>query len=582
MSGPLDILRTRLVLEDDFTQKATAAKVVADDLADELSAVENAGGNLGDIFRNAALDAASANPVLQNLSVTATRLSTTMGESLGSSIASTTALIASPTGMIAAATALAAAMAAVTYGVTFGAGAIGTALASVMSAAPSLLTGFATIAGPALSMPFINAAAEMDRFKRQFTAIFGGQNQGEQVAKWMQDYGLTSALNQSSLAQLIKTIGLAQQDVARFLPVLETYTFLNSDNPDAMVEDIASVFRRLVGGQTAEALGPDGLGRFGINKSLLETYGARFDKQGRFLGSTQDALLVLERLSKESPMLKDLRAVMESSIDTQQSNAFDAIKMLMTEVGELAANYVLPMITQATTWIRNLAQSGAMKDLIDAWAGIMGGTDGLKPVIAGVLTILEEMPRVLEYSALLVSATGMAISAMIKSIADALDMIGDASNMIIPGGGMLFKIGAQGLRDGAAFAEWLGNTPERLFGEDGAWADTYKKYMDAMTREQEKGGVLPTGTGGVSTETMTANQHLAAIEKNTREMVEAQRIVLGGGQLGALGVTAVDVFGGRRGPARGGSVGEVLTSSLMDDMFDRLIAGRISGAGMAR
>lgn len=591
MAGPLDILITRLLLQDDFSEKAEKAKKKAGELSEELEALKDANGNLSALMRNAAIDAMKASPALMQVVGSAARAAMSVGGGLGRAAASAVSLLATPQGLAVAAGIAAAALAVLANAAAYAGGLIGGLLTNLGMAVPTLITAFSTALGPALSLPFIKASAEMDRFERQFTAIFGGQRQGQMVTKFMQQYGLTSALNQSSLAQLIKTIGLSGNDIGRFLPVLETFTFLGNDTPDAAAEDIASIFRRLVGGQTADAFGPEGLGRFGINRKMLQMYGASFDNQGRFLGNTEDALRVLERLATESPVLKDLRAVMESSSDTQLSNAWDAVKLAITEIGKTLAITVLPVINTVTGWIRNMAESGGLQRIAEKFSSLIGNPDMFKPLIAQIMSMVETLPTVVKLVGDFIAAASRVMHTMIKSIADAMISFSTSPlglALAAMTGGASFTIPltlGTSMNAGLEAADALSAGVANFFnGTNPLFPNKYNQWMAILNAPGKPGqtGPLPVAQLGMDTETMTANQHLAAIERNTREMVEAQRIVLGGGQLGALGVTAVDVFGGRRGPARGGSVGEVLTSSLMDDMFDRLIAGRISGAGMAR
>ncbi len=58
-----------------------------------------------------------------------------------------------------------------------------------------------------------------------------------------------------------------------------------------------------------------------------------------------------------------------------------------------------------------------------------------------------------------------------------------------------------------------------------------------------------------------AVNHLASIEANTRQMVDLQRSILGGGNLGAMGVTPVELSDIRRG-GRGGSAEEMIAAGV--------------------
>lgn len=583
--GPLDELKTRLTLEGDFTNKAKDAKKAAEDLGAEVNDLSGKADQSGQSFlgfkehvAQAMVRVVQMNPVLQSLSRSAAQMAAQMGAQLGAALSRVITLLASPAGIAVAAGVATLAIQALSFAAGGAVGVFGSLLTTLGSMAPAILSTFGTVVGPALSLPFIKASAEMDRYRRQFGAIFGGGQQGQQVAKWMQEYGLKSALSQTSLAEMIKTLGLAQLDVARYLPILETFTFLGKGSPDESASDIASIIRRLMGGQTADAFGPEGLGRFGISRKMLEQFGAKFDKGGAFMGTTQEALDVLERLATESPVLKDLRAVMESSTDTRLSNAWDAVQLAITKIGDVLAMTALPVIEKITEWVRNLASNGAVTTIAQKFGSLIGDPDKLKPILAWLITFAERFPSLLRLAAMFVQQMALTMRNMLDSVADALVKIG---KIPLPG---FREVGAAGygLKEGLATGDALVTGIEGMFSGEGMMGRAYKKNLELLDNPGDTSDPsLPGGAGQIEDPDAIKNtEHLAAIEKNTRQLVEAQRIILGGGELGRLGVTAVDVFGkGASGSRYGsGSVGHRLTSAIYD-AFDEYMAGmRRAGA----
>lgn len=581
--GPLDELRTRLTLDGNFKKEADEAKKAAEKLTDELenledtaNAVEEANGKMGVMMKNAMVNAVSFSPVLGQLATSAAQASIAIGTNLGIALSNTVTFLTSPVGIAVAAGVATAALLAMASAGAYATGVFGGLLTTIGSFAPTLLSTFGTVMGPLLSIPFINAAKEMDRFQRQFTAIFGGSEQGQMVTDWMEQYGLTSALSQDSLAKMIKTLGLSGLDVARYLPIMETFTFLGAGSPDENAEDIASIVRRLVGGQTTDALGPEGIGRLGINKKMLEVYGASFDSQGKFLGDTQDALDVLEKLSKESPMLKDLKGVMEASMDTRWSNVMDSIRLAIVDFGKTIKDYALPVFEKVGEWLRNLTNNGAITKFAEKFGSMIGDPEKLKPILAGVLTFLEHFPAMIKMASLYIATMSRTVRAMLDTVADALAnfgkiKIGDHEIRLAPNINDIGEAMKVGLAQSDQITDYVGGVFDGK-----TYGDTYRKYMEQMSNPGTGNNPVLPGSQQAPTDpdVVKTQELLAGIENNTRQMVEAQRLILGGGELGQQGITATSVFGRKSGGGgrRGGFVGDRLSAVLMD-IFDEMIEG---------
>ncbi|ARU40215.1 hypothetical protein CCB80_03295 [Armatimonadetes bacterium Uphvl-Ar1] len=572
--GPLDELRTRLTLDGNFKKEADEAKKAAEKLSNELenledtaNAVEEANGKMGVMMKNAMINAVSFSPVLGQLATSAAQASVAIGTNLGIALSNTVTFLTSPVGIAAGATIAAAAMMAMASAGSYLGGVMSGLLTTFAALAPTIATLAATIGGPLLAIPFMNAAKEMDRYERQFAAIFGGSKQGKQAAGAMQQYGLKSSIDQLPLAGMIKTLGLSGLDVNRYLPMMETFSFLGRGDASQNADDVSSIIRRLMGGQTSDALGPDGVGRLGINKKMLEMYGASFDSQGKFLGDTQDALDVLEKLSKDSPMLKDLKAVMEASVDTRWSNVMDAIRAAITDFGKTIKDSALPVFEKVAEWLRNLTNNGTITKLAEKMGNMIGDPEKLKPLVAGILTFLEKLPAIANLAVQMVQEIALAMDNVIKR---AVNFMGSLA-------GPLGKwwLGEK-YKEGMAGIDGVADIGKAFFSETGSFGVTFKKNLDLLnTPGAPKDSAFPASQQAPTDPDVVKTQELlAGIENNTRQMVEAQRLILGGGELGQQGITATSVFGRKSsgGGRRGGFVGDRLSSVLMD-IFDEMIEG---------
>jgi hypothetical protein len=73
------------------------------------------------------------------------------------------------------------------------------------------------------------------------------------------------------------------------------------------------------------------------------------------------------------------------------------------------------------------------------------------------------------------------------------------------------------------------------------------------SRMMEEDPILKGGNDAAKQTVNQQTQYLAGIESNTRQMVDLQRMILGGGNLAAMGVTAVELSDMRAGRGSGGA-----------------------------
>ena len=269
-----------------------------------------------------------------------------------------------------------------------------------------------------------------------------------------------------------------------------------------------------MGGQIADAFGPEGLGRFGINKTMLGQYGAQFDNQGRFKGTVQDALDVLERMVSLDPRLKDLKASMDSSIAVKMSSLTDAFNLAKSEIGKAIADWLVPKLTHLATTLSKLAKSGILSEIAKKLMGLLGlgGEGGMS---RGLLHLV---------------ASGDVL----------ITLLGDMRNGFAATANTVSKI-----VDVLTFGAVKMGSVELFQG--------FKVLVDARLKEYQKilAGVslssnepMPQGVQDISD---TQTKYLAQISDNTRKTADYQRMLLGGGSMAALGATPVELKGIRRG-----------------------------------
>ncbi len=409
---------------------------------------------------------------------------------------------------------------------------------------------FASAVGAGLFLrftkPLIEAVSVIDSVERSFSAMLQSGEKGRQMMEFVRDYGLKSAFNQEPLLEAVRALIGAGKDVNRFLPVLETLALFRGNQQENLSE-VAAIARRLAGGQTAEALGPEGLGRFGINKKMLEMVGARFDKQGRFMGSTDDAFTMLERLA-QSPQFKELKSLMEGSIGVQLSNAMDAVTLAFQKAGGAVIAYFLPPIQKASDFIRFLAESGVIEKLFGSVSKLLGGGAGNEMLfvepLAFMVAVFEKLPVLVD----IVKETIFDLFNGIKKILNPLITIFNFFRQL-SGVKIAFDL-LGGIDKDLDFKGIFDKGVARGKAAAGSIESRYEELQDKFKASKPKsdGAVAPEIPGLAK-----SNDALEDISENTRkmadytrQMLDLRRSQLGGGSLAALGITPTELAAHKR------------------------------------
>lgn len=421
--------------------------------------------------------------------------------------------------------------------------AIGAMGAAIYASATAFgaLQGAIAFLGPSLTqafflkvtMPLVKAAAEIDAFERIFSALLQDRAKGTQLVEFARSFGLKSAFEQEPILQTIKTLVAGGQDVNRFLPVLEAIgLFAGGKSED--LRQVSDIVKRIIGGQITEAMGPIGLGRFGINKSMLESIGAIFDAKGGFVGGVKDAFEVLENLVN-SPAFSSIRELMEGSINVRLSNAMDALTLAMQDMGKAVATLVLPPLEKAADMIRFLAESGFLEKLVNTWATFLNmgsGDSALSNSVAIIADTFMELPNIISFAW---NAFRVFILAMASAIDDTINMMLNIPFFGIPifDFSLVEGLLKGGLDAGKGIANFVTSGIKSTADEIRRDFKNFDSTSDLVAPE------IPALIEGSSAMVDTAN-NTAKIAEYTRAMLDIQRFAFGGGDVGRLGVTALE------------------------------------------
>lgn len=458
--------------------------------------------------------------------------------------------VANPTGTLVAVTGAAIAAVAAFGALTFSAGALTGAVSELVTSLAPL--GSAALAGIGLgiAIPFMNAASAIETTRRQLIALMGDAEKGTRMFQFVREYGLKSGLEQGPLMEMVKILIMGSQDVNKMLPAFESIALAGGGDINTNANEIAEVIRYLVGGQYTHAMGPRGLGRFGINRKMLEGAGAKFDSQGSFKGSMQDAFDVISKLSATSPFLRDMKKLMDESPAVKLSNAMDALNYAIQGVGKSLLTLFLPPIESASKAIKFLADSGYLSQLASSF-GVLFGVNGSKSSAAIFSDALHMIVGGLKELPSLILTVGAMVMEMVSGVMDMLKAAWNIAKymaLLIPGGQgiyLMMNYAEASFEHGYNRGK---NAIKKFLSGAKQNAALSMAVQATMSGGPDPNAVAPMGPGmsnGIQIEQL---DNLKKIEKHTQKMAQTFNDAIFGG--GNTGLTAVEM---NRMSGRGGS-----------------------------
>ena len=219
----------------------------------------------------------------------------------------------------------------------------------------------------------LNKFAEFDTIKLSFEGIYGSSQKAAQMMNYLKDVSITSAFQFKDLADAARGIAVAGLDVNRFLPIVQGFSLAMGHINGAGLQDIIGILRRIQGGNTGLALGPRGIGRYGVSRAELEMHGGTFDAKGHFTGSVNQAFDAIEAVFKAR--FAAIAEKVTASSEVVISNWKDAIYLATVDAGAGIAQNLIGPIKTLTSAMNTLRQSGAFKSLFDDIYQIIGLDD---------------------------------------------------------------------------------------------------------------------------------------------------------------------------------------------------------------
>jgi hypothetical protein len=406
----------------------------------------------------------------------------------------------------------------------------------------------------ALAWKGIQASAEFDTMGKTLGGALGDMKAGVEMLKALEGYANKSAYGLTDLASAATKLSAGGLDIGRYLPIIERFALVISGTDPSGLEQVVGALIRAKGGGFGEAM--ENIRRAGVGVQDFEAIGAnKFNKGGQWTGTPDEFLEALVKVSEGR--LKNIADAVMKSDAVKLSNLFDSMGQALRQFGAVVSAAALPGLVALTNKIKELVDNGKIAELTTAFMDLL---PALKPesIGAAVDSIILSFQSLAESATKLTSFWTDFFSGKSKE--------GDSL----------------GMKWAKAF---VNNNPwQRAFGwlrgkvSDFYTGDTMagqqdpqsRKYWEDVAKKKPSSSKLPSAAG---TQTQPAPsallsgeealKKLAGIEYNTKRTADFQRMILGGGEAGRMGVTPVELHGLRGG--KWGKVVEAIRDAVIDE-----------------
>jgi hypothetical protein len=445
------------------------------------------------------------------------------------------------------------------------------------SAGSALTSGFgsqvAALAGAAgiglLAKSAFDSAVSFESLNARLEAITGSGDRAAKILETVRKVAEPSPFTFNQLATAatqLEAFGLKTEAILPRLANLGAAFGASEEN----LKSLVNLFGRLAAGNFPDI---EQLSAFGLSKSMFAQQGIKFDAGGSLVSSARDTFDALLRIvdTKYATILDKMSKTTESKLASLQDKWEGAMRSLGAGLIEVLS----PVIDYFTKFLDKLTTSGAMGDLVNRFLSPFKGftealTNGdaqaaVDRLLASVSGFVASIPTILQ-------STFENIAKLLENIFANIQRFMTESSPKTMGA-------YRGATDRLAIDEFLGRisheeflrkqaaldkrygmnaTPVLMEGVDfgKTFADT-QKFIDGIIEKIGKANLPETATGAPKPEgpvgtiadtakatTDESNDLLFRIAKNTRDSADAltlRRETLGGGTMGAIGLTGAEV-----------------------------------------
>lgn len=281
-----------------------------------------------------------------------------------------------------------------------------------------------------------------------------------------------------------------------------------------------------------------------VTKALRELYGTSRPEDIVKMGVDPDTLL--------AALIAKMEELPQATGDIEEAwiNLGDQWTKVLSKMGGPINDVLIPILERASNFLAYIADSGIAERIGTQWAKLFNGDaigDGIIGFIAVVAAGLKNLPTLISD-----------VAEQFKSAMLAMLRAGDAViNLLnrIPG----LKLPSMEQAAKAALAAGMGSS---ILGPAGA-KFAVNTMEDAKKLTQGFGSLITSGPEPAEEDEPGAGKLggkatgiLERIEQNTRPLLDFRQMILGGGELGGMGVTAAEITGLKKG-SRSGRAGRI-------------------------
>ena len=427
-----------------------------------------------------------------------------------------------------------------------------------------------TIAGAAglgiLGKNAFDSAVAFESLNARLTAITGSGARAAQVLDTVRKVAEPSPFTFDQLATAatqLEAFGLKTEAILPRLANLGAAFGASDEN----LKSLVNLFGRLAAGNFPDI---EQLSAFGLSKSMFAAEGIKFDAGGSLVSSARETFDALNRIidTKYSAIMDKMAGTTETKLATLTDKWEGALRM----IGGKLITILTPFIEYASTFLDKITNSGALDMLVERFLLPMTGMakafssgdmqSGLDKLLATVAAFISSIPVILQSTFENIGRLFQNIFANIQKYM--------AENKP---GGML------GYYNALAWSEFFGRITHEQFVKEQAkldtqygvnapsdlmtgvdfgkvFTDTQKFVGDIVGKMQTTNlpktateAVKPKGPVGNIADTAKASEgttddlllRIATNTKDTADALTLRRETLGGGAMGAIGLTGAEV-----------------------------------------
>lgn len=394
--------------------------------------------------------------------------------------------------------------------------ALGAAIATLTAVLTGAIGIFAGSAGAlyAIGRAAVPTAAELQQLEAVFVALTGSAAKAQERMQYLLRFAETSVFEFPDLVRVATQLEAFGLNIQRILPLITQMAAAFGANRETL-EMLANAFGRMAAGQFGEAM--EAFRRVGISAGDLMAEGIRISASGEIQSSVREVFAAIERIAQAR--FGNVAAVMGATLAVQLSNLRDSFTRLLAEIGRAILPALAPIIERIQSVARFLESSGLARAFGERIAQILQNQQLLDTATRALFTavaVIEMLPQI--------------VQAGIQVISSFLQMIYRAFETIA---GWLRRFGIDAQLGGLSLAPLM-----QVF-------DLIQRRTNELMRQFQATPALapapmtPQGDyfNRQVNELQKISENTRQIAEHTRQLVDLQRIALGGGELGQRGIS---------------------------------------------